>query len=149
MNSQNNRFSAEISEVSLDDVKVGVWYATSGTRVIGSVFFFAQDHKFTPVCYILVLSWNTCLVTKEPMPFSSKTVQQFTPQMVVYYLRVFGDNSKQRMLVSSFASYKTKQFLCLLKHRVNSNIPVSDGNVTKKAFRMWCPPHQQQNFDVE
>ena len=39
VNSQNNRFSTEISEVSLDDVKVGVWYATSGSRVIGSVFW--------------------------------------------------------------------------------------------------------------
>lgn len=27
-----------IDEVPLDDVKVGVWYATTGTKVIGSVF---------------------------------------------------------------------------------------------------------------
>jgi hypothetical protein len=78
----------------------------------------------------MVLSWNTCVITKEPLPFSSKTVQQLTPQMVVYCSGVFG-NSKQRILVSSFASYKTKQFLCLLKDRLNSNNPISDGAVKK------------------
>jgi hypothetical protein len=92
------------------------------------------------------LSWNTCLITKEPVPFSSKTLQQLTPQTVVYCLRVFGDNSKQRILVSSFASFKTKQFLCLLRDRVNSNNPISDGNVKKgiwnvssaSAAELWC-----------
>jgi hypothetical protein len=66
------------------------------------------------------------------MPCNSKTVQQLTPQTVVYCLRVFGDRIVNREFWSpSFASYKTKQFLCLLKDRVISNNCISDGDVKK------------------
>jgi len=56
VNSPNNRFSTEIGEVLLDDVRVGVWYATSGTGVIGSVFFLTKtinSHQYVTFCYCL------------------------------------------------------------------------------------------------
>lgn len=55
MNSQNNRFSTEIGEVSLDDVKVGLCCGTSGTRIIGSVFLpkTVNSHRYVTFWYCL------------------------------------------------------------------------------------------------
>ena len=54
MNSQNNRLSTVV-KMSLDDVKVDVWYATSCTRVIGSVFSpkTINSHQFVTFWYCL------------------------------------------------------------------------------------------------
>lgn len=64
------------------------------------------------------------MITKEPMPFSSKTVQQLTPQTVVYCLRVFGDRIVNREFWSPhLPAIKLSSFY--------ANNPVSDGVVKK------------------
>ena len=128
VNSQNNRFSTEIGEVSLDGVKVGVWYASSGTRVIGSVFFFLpktiNSHQYVTFWYCLGtpvwLQKNLCL-------FPARQCNSWHHKWLFTVLRVFGDRILNRGFWSPhLPAIKLSYFY--------ANNSVSDGDVKKRCL---------------
>jgi hypothetical protein len=89
VNSKNNRISTVIYEVPIDDddddddrlvcgllqVELGLLGQLSTPNTINL-------HEY--VTHIFIPCLNTCQITREPVPFSSKTAQQLTPQTILF-----------------------------------------------------------------
>lgn len=77
----------------LHDLKIGVWCAVSGNRIVGPIFFEENVNTQMFICVFSTSLWYSRLQTKCTMPSSSETEQHaicllcHLPEYTVYSLR--------------------------------------------------------------